>query len=60
MSQNRLPDYVQHMQQAAADACSFVEGLGKDDFLQDKRTQQADITAALANWHDWQQRRKTP
>lgn len=26
----------------------------------DKRTQQADITAALANWHDWQQRRKTP
>ncbi len=24
----------------------------------DKRTQQADITAALANWHDWQQRRK--
>lgn len=24
----------------------------------DKRTQQADITAALAHWHDWQQRRK--
>lgn len=24
----------------------------------DKRTQQADISAALANWHDWQQRRK--
>ena len=24
----------------------------------DKRAQQSDITAALANWHDWQQRRK--
>ena len=47
MSQNRLPDYVQHMQQAAADACSFVEGLGKDDFLQDKRTQQAVIMSLI-------------
>lgn len=25
----------------------------------DKRSQQSDITAALAHWHDWQQRRKT-
>ncbi len=25
----------------------------------DKRTQQADIASALANWHDWRQRRKT-
>ena len=24
----------------------------------DKRTQQADIAQALANWHDWQHRRK--
>lgn len=47
MNQNRLPDYVQHMQQAAADACSFVEGLGKDDFLQDKRTQQAVIMSLI-------------
>lgn len=44
MSENhRLPDYLDHIQQAAADACSFVEGLGKDDFLADKRTQQAVI-----------------
>ena len=43
MSENRLPDYIDHIQQAAADACSFVEGLGKDDFLADKRTQQAVI-----------------
>lgn len=43
MTENRLPDYIDHIQQAAADACSFVEGLGKDDFLADKRTQQAVI-----------------
>jgi hypothetical protein len=26
MSENRLPDYLDHMQQAATDACGFVEG----------------------------------
>ena len=47
MSENhRLPDYLDHIQQAAADARSFVEGLAKDDFLADKRTQQAVIMAA--------------
>lgn len=40
---NRLPDYLEHIRQAATDACSFIEGLGKDDFLSDKRTQQAVI-----------------
>lgn len=39
MNENRLPDYLDHMQQAAADARSFVEGLTKDNFLTDKRTQ---------------------
>lgn len=39
MSENRLSDYLDHMQEAAADACSFVEGLTKGDFLEDKRTQ---------------------
>ena len=43
MNENRLPDYIDHVQQAAADACAFVEGLGKADFLEDKRTQQAVI-----------------
>ena len=43
MNENRLPDYIDHIQQAAADAGSFVEGLAKDDFLTDKRTQQAVI-----------------
>ena len=43
MNENRLPDYIDHIQEAAADARSFVEGLNKDDFLADKRTQQAVI-----------------
>lgn len=41
MSENRLSDYLGHMEQAATDACTFVEGFGKEDFLDDKRTQQA-------------------
>lgn len=43
MVSHRLPDYLDHMRQAAADALSFVEGLQRDDFLADKRTQQAVI-----------------
>ncbi len=41
MSENRLPEYLDHIRQAATDACSFVEGVSKGDFLVDKRTQQA-------------------
>lgn len=47
MSGNRLVDYLTHMRQAAADACSFVEGVGKGDFLADKRTQQAVIMSLI-------------
>ena len=47
MNVNRLPDYLDHMQQAATDVCAFVEGLGKDDFLADKRTQQAVIMSLI-------------
>ncbi len=43
MNGNRLPDYLDHMQQAAENACSFITGLSKSDFLIDKRTQQAVI-----------------
>ena len=35
------------MHQAATDACSFAEGLAKDDFLVDKRTQQAVIMSLI-------------
>lgn len=39
MTVNRLADYIAHIQQAATEACYFVEGLDKGDFLEDKRTQ---------------------
>ncbi len=29
MNEHRLPDYLDHMQQATTDACGFVEGLTK-------------------------------
>lgn len=47
MSTNRLPDYLGHIQQAAFDACIFVEGLALADFLEDKRTQQAVIMSLV-------------
>lgn len=47
MSENRLPDYLDHIQRAATDACSFVEGMTKDDFLADRRTQQAVIMSLI-------------
>lgn len=46
MSGNRLPDYLDHIQQAAADACSFIDGLSKEGFLADKRTQSAVVVEA--------------
>lgn len=47
MNENRLADYLEHMQQATFDACTFVEGLDKDDFREDKRTQQAVIMSLI-------------
>lgn len=47
MTDNRLADFLDHMRQAAADACEFVEGMDKADFLQDKRTQQAVILSLI-------------
>lgn len=47
MSGNRLPDYLEHMQRAAVDACSFIEGMDKDTFLHDKRTQQAVVMSLI-------------
>ena len=47
MNENRLTDYLDHMRQAATDACSFVEGLSKADFIADKRTQQAVIMSLI-------------
>jgi uncharacterized protein with HEPN domain len=37
----RIVDYLGHMLDAIHLACSYVEGLHEDDFLADRRTQQA-------------------
>ncbi len=47
MSANRLRDDLAHIQQAATDAGNFVDGLGKDDFLTDKRTHHAEIMSLM-------------
>ncbi|SMG56464.1 Uncharacterized conserved protein, contains HEPN domain [Paraburkholderia susongensis] len=47
MSESRLSDYLGHMQQAATDAVSFVENMGQNGFLEDKRTQQAVIMSLI-------------
>ena len=47
MTVNRLPDYLDHMRQAIADAQSFTEGMAAADFMQDKRTQQAVVMSLI-------------
>ncbi len=47
MIENRIGDYLEHMRQAANDALIFVEGLNKDEFVEDKRTQQAVIMSLV-------------
>jgi uncharacterized protein with HEPN domain len=47
MIENRLPDYLDHIEQAAKDASSFIEGLTKDDFLTNKCVQQAVIMSLI-------------
>ncbi|VVN13456.1 HepT-like ribonuclease domain-containing protein [Pseudomonas fluorescens] len=47
MTDNRLGDYLDHMRQAAGDALIFVEGLSKEEFFDDKRTQQAVIMSLI-------------
>jgi uncharacterized protein with HEPN domain len=47
MIQNRLADYLEHIREAASDACTFVDGMSKEDFVADKRTQQAVIMSLL-------------
>lgn len=38
---DRITDYLRQMIDAAGLACEFVDGMSLDDFLADKRTQQA-------------------
>jgi uncharacterized protein with HEPN domain len=47
MSDSRLSYFLEHMRQASNDACGFVDGLSKSDFLGDKRTQQAVVMSLI-------------
>jgi len=33
MTENRLPDYLDHMLEAARQACGYVEAMEKSEFL---------------------------
>jgi uncharacterized protein with HEPN domain len=47
MNNSRIADYLDHMFEAALQACAYVEGLAKVDFEDDKRTQQAVILNSI-------------
>ena len=47
MSLSRLGDYVEQMLTAANDARRFIDGMSKEDFLADKRTQQAVVMSLV-------------
>lgn len=47
MNSDRLEDYLDHIRQAAMDACAFIEGLSKDDFLGDRRTKNAVVMSLI-------------
>ncbi|WP_213154246.1 HepT-like ribonuclease domain-containing protein [Pseudomonas carnis] len=47
MTESRLGDYLEHIRQAATDAITFVEGLSKEEFLEDRRTQQAVVMSLI-------------
>ena len=41
MKPTRLPDYLQHIRQAAQEACEFAAGMTREGFEQDAKTQKA-------------------
>ena len=43
MKPDRLPDYLDHMLEAATLACTYVQGMDRAAFAGDKKTQQAVI-----------------
>jgi uncharacterized protein with HEPN domain len=47
MSLSRLGDYLDQMLTAANDARRFIDGMSKEDFLADKRTQQAVVMSLV-------------
>ena len=47
MRDSRLCDYLDHILEASRRACAYVEGLSKEDFLADKRTQSAVVMSLV-------------
>jgi uncharacterized protein with HEPN domain len=47
MNVNRLADWLEHIRQAAGDACQFVQGMDKVGFLGDRRTQRAVVMSLV-------------
>ncbi len=47
MSLSRLSDYLGHIRQAATEACDFIDGMAEEDWLADRRTQQAVIMSLV-------------
>ena len=47
MNTNKLPDYLGHMQSAAEDACSFIVGMSRTEFFDDRRTQNAVVMSLI-------------
>ena len=47
MNANRLSDYLEHIRQAATEARAFVDGMSKDAFLADRRTQKAVVMSLI-------------
>lgn len=43
----RFQDYLIHMRDAQADAVSFIGTMSRDEFLQDRRTQQAVVMSLI-------------
>ena len=47
MSEDKLSILIEQMRQAAGDACAFTEGMTREEFLADRRTQQAVVMSLL-------------
>ena len=47
MTDPRLADYLSHMEQAAAEAIGFIDGMTREAFLADRRTQQAVVMSLV-------------
>jgi uncharacterized protein with HEPN domain len=43
MTEHRLTEYLDHLHEAASQVRGYIEGMDKDTFLADRRTEQAVI-----------------